>query len=112
MADLFSTLPQREIRRSLQQLPSNRYESYQKSLTLDAKSDYALEINSLRITHAGKPVFKEGVDNYNIAQYGKALESFELVHKMVPDDSSAVLNAAFSAEHAGKMIRQGFITRS
>lgn len=77
------------------------YESYKKSLELDPKSNYAIEISALRIPYLTNQVFKEGVDFFNIGNFDKALESFELVQVMVPNDTSAVTNAAFSAERAG-----------
>jgi len=77
------------------------YESYKKSLDLDPKSNYAIEINALRIPFLTNQVFKEGVDNFNNRNYSKALESFELVQVMAPGDTSAITNSAFSAERAG-----------
>ena len=41
------------------------YESYKKSLELNSKGDYALEINALRIPMLVNLFFKEGVEHFN-----------------------------------------------
>ncbi len=78
------------------------YESFLKSLELDPKNEWVVEINTLRIPYLMNRVFGEGVDFFKDQKFNEALASFETVQRMNPGDTSAILNSAYSADRAGQ----------
>lgn len=81
------------------------YESWQKSLELDPKGDWAEEIKLARIPFLANTVFEEGVVSFKNKDFKKALANFEMVQKMTPGDTSVTLNSAYSAERAGDLVK-------
>lgn len=78
------------------------YESFKKVNELDPKNEWADEINTMRIPWVMNKLFSEGVDQFKDKDYSGALSTFESVQKMSPNDTSAILNSAYSAERAGQ----------
>lgn len=76
--------------------PSVAFASYQKSLELDAKSEFVDDIN-LRI---GMIAFYKGIEDYKIKNYAAAFSAFEFVVNKNPNDTLGLLYAAYSAEYA------------
>ncbi len=76
------------------------YHSYSKALEIEPDYEFAAEINQNRQV-IGNMLFSQGVEYFNAKKYDLALESFESVIKTSPNDSLAILNAAYSAERSG-----------
>lgn len=74
--------------------------SYQKAKELDTKGEFTSEINNNLLVVTNQ-MFGQGVENFTAKSYEKALESFESVLKVAPNDTLATLNSAYSAEKAG-----------
>lgn len=81
------------------------YESFTKANKIDPKNDWADEITTVRIPLVVNDVFKKGVKAYEAKDFKVALEEFERVLIMSPGDTSVILNSAYSAEHAGDMVK-------
>lgn len=76
------------------------YESFNKSLELNPKSEYVDDIKG-RLAAITNQIFSIGVEQFNSKNYTAALESFESSLKMNPGDTLAILNSAYSAERGG-----------
>ncbi|HKR04223.1 MAG TPA: tetratricopeptide repeat protein, partial [Bacteroidia bacterium] len=76
------------------------YEYYTKSLELNPTSEYAEDILKRKVEIANR-IFGMGVEQFNAKNYPAALESFEFVLKISPNDTLSTLNAAYSAERSG-----------
>jgi tetratricopeptide (TPR) repeat protein len=76
------------------------YQSYNKALEIDPKYENAEEIQQNKQIIANQ-MFTTGVEHFNKKEYDKALASFENVLTILPTDTLALLNSAFSAEKAG-----------
>lgn len=75
-------------------------ESYQKALQIDP--DYEdKETIQQNLLAVNSQMFGLGVDHFNAKDFPKALASFESVLKFTPNDTLAILNAAYSAERSG-----------
>jgi tetratricopeptide (TPR) repeat protein len=72
-------------------------ESYKKALEIDPEYEFKSEINQ-NILSIGNQMFGRGVEHFNNKDFGKALNSFENVLSIAPNDTLATLNAAYSAE--------------
>ncbi|TAH38860.1 MAG: tetratricopeptide repeat protein [Bacteroidetes bacterium] len=77
------------------------YDAFKKSIELDPKNEWVDEINTLRIPYIANKIFSTGINDFQNARYSEALSSFELVQKMIPEDTTVIINSAFSAERAG-----------
>lgn len=78
------------------------YEAFSKSLEINPKNEWADEINSIRIPWLVNQIFGQGVDQFKAKKYPEALTFFEYVLKISPQDTSVLLNTAYSAELAGR----------
>ena len=76
------------------------YQAYQKALDIEPKYEFAAEINQNKLVIANL-MFQAGVDNFSFKKYPEALKCFEDVLLIIPNDTLATLNAAYSAEKAG-----------
>jgi tetratricopeptide (TPR) repeat protein len=76
------------------------YQSYSKALEIEPDYEFAAEINQNKQV-IGNMMFTQGVEYFNAKKFDEALVSFENVIKASPNDSLAIMNAAFSAERAG-----------
>jgi len=76
------------------------YEYYSKSIELNPSSEYADDISKRKIEIANR-IFGMGVEQFTAKNYSGALESFEFVLKISPNDTLSTLNAAYSAERSG-----------
>ncbi len=81
------------------------YEAFTKANKIDPKNDWADEINQVRIPLLVNDVFKNGVKAYETKDFKTALSEFEKVLIMAPGDTSVILNSAYSAEHAGDLVK-------
>lgn len=79
------------------------YESFEKANEIDPKNEWAEEIKIVRIPLIANKVFESGVQSFKAKDFSKALTEFENVQKMSPEDTSVILNSAYSAERAGNM---------
>lgn len=77
------------------------YDAFKKSLEINPKNEWADEINAIRIPWITNQIFGQGVDNFKAKKYADALSAFEFVMKISPNDTSVILNSAYSAELAG-----------
>lgn len=77
-------------------------ESFNKSLEIDPKNEWVAEIRTSHIPYISYHTFSQGINFFKEHKYNDALSSFELVQKISPYDTSAILNSAFSAEQAGQ----------
>ncbi len=73
------------------------YLSYKKVLEVDPKSEFKDEIEK-RLTYVKIDFFNKAVESFKVKDYASALTNFEYVLKITPEDSSANLYAAYSAE--------------
>jgi len=77
------------------------YESFLKAIELDPKNEWVDEIKNIRIPYLTYHMFNEGITKFQEKKFVEALDAFEMVQKMTPEDTSSILNAAYSAEQAG-----------
>lgn len=77
------------------------YEAFEKSLELDPKNEWVDEINAIRIPYISYHTFNNGIKYFREQNFKDALTAFELVQKTSPEDTSAILNSAYSADQAG-----------
>ncbi len=75
-------------------------ESYNKALEIDPQYEFKEEIVQKKM-ELGNQMFGQGVEYFNAKNFQKALVSFENVLLVSGTDTSATLNAAFSAEKSG-----------
>lgn len=78
------------------------YESFQKMNELDHSNEWADEVKLYRAPYVMNKIFSEGVEKFKKQDYAGALTIFEVVQKMSPGDTSAILNSAYAAERAGQ----------
>lgn len=76
------------------------FESYQKSLEINPKSEYVDDIKQRKEIVANNMLVL-GVDQYNAKNYTAALELFESTLKINPGDTLTMLNAAYACEKMG-----------
>ena len=76
------------------------YQAYSKALEIEPGYEFAPEINQNKQV-IGNMLFSQGVEYFNAKKYDLALESFENVLKSSPNDTLALLNAAYSSEKSG-----------
>jgi tetratricopeptide (TPR) repeat protein len=76
------------------------YEAFTKANAINPKNEWSSEIASVRFPLLGRDFFDRGVKQFNNAQFAEALNSFEKVQKILPSDTSSILNSAYSAEKA------------
>ncbi|HZI52660.1 MAG TPA: tetratricopeptide repeat protein [Chitinophagaceae bacterium] len=76
------------------------YQAYDKAVDIDPKYEFSAEINQKKLEVANL-LFQAGVDHYTAKKYPEALKAFEDVLIIIPNDTLATLNAAYSAEKAG-----------
>jgi len=76
------------------------YESFTKAMELNPKNEWAVEIQSLRLPFLMRDFFDRGVKEFNNKDYKGALESFEMVQKINPTDTSVIINSAYAADKA------------
>ena len=78
------------------------FEAFNKSIELDPKNEWVDEINTIRIPYIANKIFSKGVNDFQDGKYSEALNAFESVQKMIPEDTVVIMNAAISAERAGQ----------
>jgi tetratricopeptide (TPR) repeat protein len=78
------------------------YDAFTKANEINPKSEWSSEITSIRLPLLSRDFFERGVKQFNNSQFAEALSSFEKVQRILPGDTSSILNAAFSAERAKK----------
>jgi tetratricopeptide (TPR) repeat protein len=74
--------------------------SYQKALEINPKYEFKEEIEQ-NIQKIAADLFQSGVDAYTASNFEKALLNFETYLSINPEDQSANLNAALSAQNIG-----------
>jgi tetratricopeptide (TPR) repeat protein len=74
------------------------YDAFTKANEINPKSEWSTEITSVRLPLLCRDFFERGVKQFNNQQYTEALTSFEKVQKILPGDTSSLLNSAYSAE--------------
>ncbi len=77
------------------------FDAFKKALELDPANEWADEIKAIRIPYLSYHTFSKGINYFKEQNFNEALSAFEMVQRMSPSDTSAVLNAAYSAEQAG-----------
>lgn len=75
------------------------YNYYEKSLQIDSKSEYAVDIN-LRKYNLYSMIFNQGIEEFKGERFRQAMLLFETAMVIQPNDTLSVLNAATSAERA------------
>ena len=78
------------------------YDAFMKAIELDPKNEWVDEINALRTPYISYHVFSTGIQNFKNGKFNEALTAFEMSYKISPEDTSALLNAAYSADQAGQ----------
>jgi tetratricopeptide (TPR) repeat protein len=76
------------------------YEAFTKANEINPKNEWAAEITGVRLPLLSRDLFERGVFEFNHGMYPAALSSFEKVQRIIPNDTSAILNSAYSAEKA------------
>jgi tetratricopeptide (TPR) repeat protein len=76
------------------------YQSYNKALEIEPEYENKEEILQYKMQIANQ-MFGQGVEYFQAQKYEQALSSFENVLKVSGTDTTATLNAAFSAEKSG-----------
>lgn len=80
------------------------YQAYAKALEIEPKYEFAPEINQNKLV-VGNQMFGQGVEFFNAKTFDKALNAFENVLIINPNDTLATLNAAYSAEKGGNKVK-------
>lgn len=73
------------------------FQGYKKALTIDPNSEFKDDINT-RLKYLRVDFHNKAVEDYRNKDYTSALNNFEYELKITPDDSTANLYAAYSAE--------------
>jgi tetratricopeptide (TPR) repeat protein len=74
------------------------FESYQKAIELEGKdSDYGKQAVQ-RLDNIYGLALNAGVENYNAQKYDEALKSYRMAQRIKPQDTTALLYAAYAAE--------------
>lgn len=73
------------------------YDSYMRALVIAPYGEFAEEIK-LTLKMIAIKFMARGIEEFNEKKYTAALESFESVLKIAPDDTSAIFNAGFTAD--------------
>jgi tetratricopeptide (TPR) repeat protein len=74
------------------------FESYQKAITLEGKdSDYGKQATQ-RLDNMYGLALNAGVENYNAQKYDEALASYRMAQQIRPQDTTALLYAAYASE--------------
>ncbi len=76
--------------------------AFKKATEIDPKSEYAEDIE-LRTKRLGIQYFNKGLEEFKAKDFARALTSFESVLSLTPTDTSAVLNAAISADRSSNL---------
>ena len=76
------------------------YESFDRAQQLDPNNDWADEIKAVRIPMIANNIFDVASNAYKAKDFKTALENFEMVHKILPEDTAVILYTAYSAEGA------------
>jgi len=80
------------------------FQAYNKALDIEHDYEFKTEIAQNKLV-IGNLLFTQGVEYFNAKKFDKALESFETVLIIIPQDTLATLNAAYSAERAGDKVK-------
>jgi tetratricopeptide (TPR) repeat protein len=81
------------------------FEAFRKANEIDPKNEWEEEINSVRIPLIANKIFANGVAAFQSKDFKSALADFETVKEMSPNDTSVILNCAYSAERAGDFVK-------
>ncbi|RAK70086.1 tetratricopeptide repeat protein [Hymenobacter edaphi] len=74
------------------------FESYQKAISLEGKdSDYGKQATQ-RLDNIYAMALNSGVENYNAQKYDDALNAYRMAQQIRPQDTTALLYAAYAAE--------------
>jgi tetratricopeptide (TPR) repeat protein len=76
------------------------YAAFTKANEINPKNEWVIEILSKHMPQLSHDLFERGVFEFNHGLYPAALKTFEQVQKILPGDTSAILNSAYSAERA------------
>jgi len=74
------------------------YESYQKAVQLDGKDGEYGKQAAAKIQGLYGLALNAGVESYNAKNYAEAIKSYKMAQQMNPQDTTAVLYAAYASE--------------